>query len=92
MKRGECAYAPCRAQILTTELFCRKHLAMLESDTVRVLGKTYRPGAFRQSARFDVVFQQALKELLFFVTNGHRMLRAAAFEWDDAPEVLDGTK
>lgn len=64
---------------------------MLESDTRRVLGKTFRPGAKRQSATFDVVFQRALQEILFFQTNGHRIPRDRPFEWDDPPEMLNGT-
>lgn len=83
MRRGQCEAIGCRAAILETEVFCRRHLLMLESDTRRVLGKTFRPGVRRQSARYLDVLALAQREILFFTTNGHHMPKDRAFEWDD---------
>lgn len=58
---------------------------MLETDTQRIIGRTFRCGV-RRSARFVQALEWACREILFFQTNGHKMPRDRAFEWDDAPE------
>lgn len=84
----ECEAIGCRAVILDTEVFCRRHFVMLNSDTQRVIGKTFRPRARRHSAVFVAALEFAQKEILFYQTNGHRLPVDRPFEWDDAPETL----
>jgi hypothetical protein len=88
VKRCQCEAIGCRAAIQPTEVFCRKHFVMLESDTQRALGRTFKPDAKRHSATFLVILEGAQREILFYVTNGHRLPRDRQFEWDDPPEVL----
>jgi hypothetical protein len=80
--QAECHAIGCRALILPTQVFCEKHLAMLESDTRRVLDATFRPGK-PTSKKFDVALAFAMNEILFFQTNGHRLPVNRDFEWDD---------
>jgi len=55
---------------------------MLQSDIQRVIARTFRPGR-RPSARFLRALVIAQQEILFHVTNGHRMPRAQRFDFDD---------
>ena len=88
MKRATCNAIGCHAQILDTELFCARHVRMVESDTLRVLGRTFRPRAKYQSNVFRETLERARREILYFQTEGHAMPRDRAFEWDEGPELL----
>lgn len=88
MTRGRCHAIGCRASILPTEIFCTRHLLMVESDTRTVLGRTFRPLQQHQSATFLAVLDRAVHEVLYFTTSGHPVPRDRPFEWDDGPELL----
>lgn len=88
MKRRECNAVGCRASILDTEVFCSRCLAMVEGDTRRVLGRTFRPRIKHQSNVFRETLARALQEILYFKTEGHAMPRDRQFQWDDEPTVL----
>ncbi len=81
MKQHTCNAIGCRALILPRELFCSRHLPLLQSDVRRVLERTYRPDARRQSQVFESTMETARREILYAVTEGHRAPRDAAFEW-----------
>jgi hypothetical protein len=80
---GRCNAIGCRAAILDVECFCSRHLAMVESDTRRVFERSFRPCRLLQSKVFVVSLERAQREILYFVTEGHRIPRARAFEFDD---------
>jgi len=83
MKHRTCNAIGCRAAILDTEVFCYRHLVMVESDVKRVLGRTFRPGMKHQSAVFSDTLERARREILYFVTNGHAVPRDRPFMWDE---------
>ena len=82
MKQCTCNAIGCRAAILDAEIFCRRHLSMVESDTRRVLAKHFRLNR-RQSAIFDDALRRAQSEILYFQTNGHPVPKDRPFMWDD---------
>ena len=86
MRRGTCHAMACSAAA-TNAAFCDRHWLMLESDTQRVIARTYRD-VKRESAAFFRALAQAQSEILFYVTNGHRMPRASAFEFDDEGKAI----
>jgi len=76
-----CRAVACRALVLPTELFCERCRALLQSDVRRILERTWRPGAKRQSQIFEQTLERALGEILYAKTEGHRAPRDAEFEW-----------
>jgi hypothetical protein len=86
MRQPPCNAIGCRDRVPHPALFCARHLAMLQTDIQRILGKTYRPEARRQSRIFTITLETAQREILFCQTNGYRMPRNREFEWDDATE------
>lgn len=82
MRVAACNAIACRAAILPTELFCAKHLPMLESDTRRVLARTFRPGR-PQSATFRQTLETARQEILNYAIRGGHVPRNRPFEWDE---------
>ena len=84
-----CFAIGCRALILDTEIFCRRHLLIVESDLRRVLERTYSPGKRRQSARFQAALSWAQGEILYFQLHGHVVPQASSFEFDDEGGVDD---
>lgn len=83
-----CCAIGCRAALLETELFCVRHLHMVESDTRRVLARTFRPAKKHQSAVFVETLSRARREVLCFQTNGHPVPKDRPFEWDDDEVTL----
>lgn len=83
MRHGECNAIGCRALIISTEVLCARHVVMVESDTLRVLRKTYRPGQKYQSQVFRDTLDAARREILYYQTNGHKVPQDRPFEWDD---------
>ena len=77
--RGCCEAVGCRAGILPTELFCQRHVVMVETDTRRILERTFGPGR-RASAVLEKALETARAEILFVQTNGYRMPREQVFE------------
>jgi len=75
-----CRAVGCRARILKTEIFCARHLAMCQSDVRRVLERKFRPGR-KQSHVFDVNLKLAVKEILYYQTEGHHVPRDVEFEF-----------
>jgi len=83
MRTGHCNAIGCRALILDDEVFCTRHLQMVQSDTRTVIGRKFRPRAKHQSAVFRDVLDLARREILYFQTEGHPMPRDRAFEWEE---------
>jgi hypothetical protein len=75
-----CQAVGCRALILRSEVFCSRHLRMVQSDTRRVLERTFRPGR-KSSKVFAVNLARAIDEILYFQMEGHRVPRLESFEW-----------
>lgn len=88
MRLCRCNAISCFAKIPPEHVFCEKHLPMVESDTRRVLGKTFRPGRIHQTYVFKETLERARSEILYFVTEGHRTPRDRPFEWDDEVTLL----
>lgn len=82
MHQSECDAIGCRASVPTSQIYCARHLAMVEPDTRRVLERTFKPGRY-PSKVFTVTLERSRQEILFYQTNGHRMPREANFEWTD---------
>jgi len=82
MRRAFCNAIGCHAATLDTEAFCQRHWVMLESDTQKVIGRTFRPGK-PPTASFNRALEFARREILFLQTNGHRIPRDRDFQWDD---------
>lgn len=82
MKAWGCHAIGCRAAILPSELFCERHQRMCQSDVARVLAKKFRPGK-PLSKVCAKVLALAVKEILYFQTEGHHIPRDAAFQFDD---------
>src|SRR5262245_22363695 len=80
MRQHACNAVGCRALVLPTELFCRRHDAMLQSDLRALLARTYRP-SMKPSKVFQEHLALAVKEILYAQTEGHRAPRAGSFEW-----------
>lgn len=83
MQRTACNAIGCRAAILPSEVFCARHLLMVESDTRRVLRHTLRPRQRHQSDLCLVIVETALREILLWQTCGYKVPRDQPFEWDD---------
>jgi hypothetical protein len=69
-----------RASILPTQVFCERHTNMLQSDTRKLIGKTFRPGRV-QSDVFGVHLKRALNEILYYQTEGYRVPQQEDFAW-----------
>lgn len=87
MMSGDCHAIGCRARILNTQVMCERHLAMLQSDTRRLLVMKFRPRG-KQTQVFDRVLALAREEVLFHQTNGHRLPAARGFQWDDNERIV----
>jgi ERCC4-related helicase len=83
MRAGHCNAIGCRALILDEEVFCARHLRMVQSDTRVLLGRKFRPLAKQQTATFRHFLELARREILFYQTEGHAMPHDRPFEWDD---------
>jgi hypothetical protein len=83
MRAATCNAIGCAARILENELFCRRCYPMVESDTIKLCAKTFRPGARRQSATFAVHLARAQREILNFKTMGHHAPKDRPFMWDE---------
>lgn len=81
MKHHTCNAVLCRAAILSRELFCERHLALVESDVLRILQSSYRPSARQQSDVFNVTMERAREEILNVQTQGRRARAVAEWEW-----------
>lgn len=90
MSRHTCEAVGCSAAILPTELFCGRHLQMLESDLRRILERKYRPKARHQTQIFTLTLEKARHEILYRQTTGHPVPRDRPFEWDDPTEGGNG--
>ena len=73
----------CNARISETELFCAKHVAMIESDTRRLLAKHWRPDKKHQTSAFEAHRARALEEILWVITYGRGMPKDQSFMWTD---------
>jgi hypothetical protein len=80
MPAPHCAAIGCRARILPTELFCQRHLTMLQSDIRTLVLRTFRPGQTPTKV-FTRHLERAQLEILYAQTEGHRVPRPAEFEW-----------
>lgn len=80
MRQQTCNAIGCRALILPREVFCERHLVMLQSDIRKLVEKHYRPGK-KPSALFREFLDRARVEILYYQTEGHRVPREADFEW-----------
>lgn len=85
MARPCCEAIGCSTGIFRDDLFCTKHVVMIEGDTRKLVAKLWRPGK-PKSAALERALVFARAEILFFVTNGHRMPQSQNFQWSDAPE------
>lgn len=88
MKHERCNAIGCNATTRRDEVFCPKHLVMVESDTRTVLGRTFRPSRWNQSATFEETLDRARREVLYFQTEGHHVPRDRPFMWDDEPQEM----
>jgi len=75
-----CHAIGCLALTLDTELFCERHVVMVESDTRRILARTFRPNK-RPSKILEDMLALAQREILAFQHNGHKSPREQPFEW-----------
>lgn len=69
--------------MMGSEVFCEQHLWLVEPDTRRILGRTFRPGKRYQSKIFTATLERAQAEVLYRVTEGHRPPRDQRFMFDD---------
>lgn len=84
MRSGHCNAIGCRALILDEDVFCARHLVMVEGDTRVLLGRKFRPRAKQQTATFKHFLEFARREILQFQLEGHHTPRERPFEWDEA--------
>jgi hypothetical protein len=75
-----CRALGCNNSISATEVFCQACMRLLETDTRRVLERTYKPGR-RSSKAFERTFERALDELLDARGGGRRAPSPQNFEW-----------
>lgn len=80
MAPGDCYAIGCRARVLPTIVFCEKHAAMVQSDTLKVLDRTFK-GRRKPSQVFEVALAIAQQEIVFCQTYGYRMPAQSGFEW-----------
>jgi len=80
MSRWLCRAPSCSTQIPLTRHFCDRHAAMVETDTMRVLDRTFRPGE-KPSKVFNATLTKAIEEITLYKLNGHRAPHQGDFEW-----------
>lgn len=88
MKWNTCEAIGCRADAIVNAVFCLRHRGMVQSDTLRLLERAFRPAARVQSKRFRDLLELAQREILYFQTEGHPLPRDRAFQWDEPKERL----
>lgn len=80
MKTLPCWEPTCSERVQVDRLFCDRHWRMLESDTQRILSRTFRPGE-KPSSIFTVTRGRALDEIRAFRLRGHAAPHQGDFQW-----------
>lgn len=92
MAGTNCRAIGCRALLLPYGLFCDRCWPIVPSDLRRLIEKHHRP-RHRPSKILEKWIDQAVREVLYFKTEGHHPPRASSFEWDDeSPAAVDESK